>query len=374
MSRVPPVIPTLKPNLLPPPVPQADDTSHFNYPGSDIVLRSRDSYNFPLPKLNIVICSPILRDLIESALNTSDVPNGEEREAPSLPVVEIPKYREIPWEILYRLITFISPATPATPALPSTADKITVPNGEKPLPVVNIPESKEILYSLLTFIFPVTPSLPPTAEKIMELLSVAQKYEMNSVVSHIRGAISRQDPPFLRSETAFHIYFLAQQWGLHHEAVQAARFTLRLPMTIEGLGDRLDFSGMTGAYLYKLWKYHEQVRTELKSALLELRNSGLPDDMKTLMCTSSSYGTIYPQWLHDYVDSIAGTPHLFDLTEFEDVLARHIQTYGASYGVCSCAGMTSQVKRTFWEALTNVVHRTIEKVRRIGVTIHHRDS
>ena len=144
MSIVPPDIPAaLSPNLLRPPVPQApnevvpDETSRFNYPGSDIILRSRDSYNFPLPKLYIIICSPVLRKLIESVSNTSDVPNGEE-----------------------------------------------------PLPVVNIPESKETLYSLLTFIFPVTPALPPTAEKIMELLAVAQKYEMNSVVSHIRGAIS----------------------------------------------------------------------------------------------------------------------------------------------------------------------------------------
>jgi hypothetical protein len=372
MSVVFPKIPALNPNLLPPPVPHADDTSHyFNYPGSDIILRSRDSYNFPLPKFNIVICSPALRELIESASNTSDVPNGEERETPSIPVVERPKYKEIPWEILYRALTFISPATPA---LPSTAEKITVPSGEEPLRVVNIPESKEILYSLLTFILPVTPALPPTAETIMELLAVAQKYEMNSVMSHIRGAISRQDAPFLRSETAFHVYFLAQQYGLHHEAVQAARVTLRLPMTIEGLGDKLDFPGMTGAYLHELWKYHERVRTELISALLEFRNSGLPGDMKTLICSSSSYGSVQPQWLYDYINSIAGTPHLFDLTEFENAWGRHVQAYGASYGVCTCAGITSQVKRTFWEALTVVVHRTLDKVRRVGVAMHHCDS
>ena len=363
----------LNPNLLRSHVPRADDTSRFNYPGSDIVLRSRDSYNFPLPQLNIVICSPVLRNLIESASNTSDVPNGEEREAPSLPIVERPNYRDIPWEILYRLITFISPITPA---LPSTADKITqVPNGEEPLPVVNLPESKEILHSLLTFIFPVTPTLPPTAEKIMELLAVAQKYEMNSVVRHIRGAVSLQDPPFLRSETALHVYFLAQQKGLHQEAVQAARVTLRSPLTIEGLGDKLDFPGMTGAYLHELWKYHEQVRTELKSAVSAFRDSGLPDDVKTLLCTSPYHGTSSPHWLYDYINSVAETPptNLFDLTEFEEVLARHVQSYG-SYGACSCATMPSQVKRTFWEALTAVVQRTLEKVRIIGMTTPHRDS
>ena len=345
----------------------------FNYPGSDIILRSRDSYEFPLPKLYIVLCSPVLRDLIESVPNTSDVPNGEDREAPSLlPVVERPKYSEILWEILYRLLTFISPATPS---LPLTAKKITVPDGEQPLPVVNVPESKETLYCLLTFIFPVTPTLPPTAEKIMELLVVAQKYEMNSVVRHIRGAISLQDPPFLRSETALHVYFLAQQKVLHQDAVQAARVTLRSPLTIEGLGDKLDFPGMTGAYLHELWKYHEQVRTELKSAVSEFRNSGLPDDVKALLCTSPYHSTSSPHWLYDYINSVAETPltNLFDLTEFEEVLARHVQSY-RSYGTCSCATMPSQIKRSFWEALTAVVQRALEKVRIIGVTTPHRDS
>ena len=330
MSILPPEIPILNPNLLPPPVHQApnevvpEETSHFKYPGSDIVLRSRDSHNFPLPKLNVVIYSPVLRKLIESVSNSHGVPTGKEH-----------------------------------------------------LPVVDIPESKEILYSLLTYIFPVTPTLPPTAEKIMELLAVAQKYEMNSVMSHIRGAVALQDPPFLRLETAFHIYFLAQQYGLHREAVQAARVTLRFPMTIEDLGDKLYFAGTTGAYLYELWKYHEQVRSKLKSALLEFRNSGLPDVVKTLMCASPyyNYGTTPPQWLYDYMHSIAGTPHLFDLTEFEDVRSRHVQSrLVISYGACSCSTMSSQVKRTFWEALTAVVHRTLEKVAKIGATTSHRDS
>jgi hypothetical protein len=322
MSTVPPEVPALNPNLLPPPVPQPDETSKFNYPGSDIILRSQDSHNFPLPKIVIVICSPVLRDLIESVSNTSDVPNGEEH-----------------------------------------------------LPVVNIPESKETLYHLLTFIFPITPVLPPTAEKIMELLAVAQKYKMNSVMSHIRGAISRQDPPFLRSETAFQVYFLAQQYGLHQEAVQAARVTLRFPtrMTIEGLEDKLDFPGMTGAHLYELWKYHEQVRTELKWAVLEFRNSGLPDDVKSLMCTSSYHGTSSSQWLYDYINSIVETPDLFDLSEFESAWARHVHSHAYGCGPCSCVTIPSQVKRSFWVALTAVIDRAIEKVCGIG-TRSHRDS
>ena len=302
----------------------SDETLHFDYPGSDIVLRSSDSHNFRLPKLYIVICSPVLRILIQDISKTSDAPNGEEQE---------------------------------------------------PLPVVKLPEIKTTLYSLLTFIFPVTPVLPPTAEKIMELLAVAQKYQMDSVVGHIRGAISRQDPPFIRPETALHVYFLAQHHGLHQEAVQAARVTLRFPMTIEGLEDKLEFPGMTGAYLHELWKYHERVRTDLKSAVLEFRSSGLPDDVKILQCRGPrTYGATFPPWLNDYVHSIAGAPHLFDLIEFEYARGRHIQAQTYNSSACSCANFPIQVMRTFWDALTAVVHRTIEMVRRIGVTRLHRDN
>ena len=210
----------------------SDETLHFNYPGSNIVLRSCDSHDFRMPKFYITICSPVLRMLIRSVLNTSDVPNGEQPE---------------------------------------------------PLPVVELPESKATLYNLLTFVFPVTPILPSTTEKVMELLAVAQKYQMDSVLSRIR-TIARQDPPFIRPETAFHVYFLAQEHELQHEVVQAARVTLRLSMTIEDLGDKLEFPGMTGVYLYELWKYHRRYRTDLKLVLSEFRNIGLPNDVKNLRC------------------------------------------------------------------------------------------
>ncbi|KAF8262673.1 hypothetical protein EI94DRAFT_663142 [Lactarius quietus] len=87
-----------------------------------------------------------------------------------------------------------------------------------PLPEVQLSESSTILSSLLTFIFPETPILPSTLEETMELLSVAQKYEMSSVLTHIRGALSRQRPPSINSENAFLAYSLAQEHELREEA------------------------------------------------------------------------------------------------------------------------------------------------------------
>ncbi|KAF8263766.1 hypothetical protein EI94DRAFT_1806748 [Lactarius quietus] len=282
----------MDPPVLPPPPNEvaSDETLHFDYPGVDIVLRSLDSYKFHVPKLYIVNTSPVLRKLIEDIPTTSDVPNCELE-------------------------------------------------GPEPLPVVQLPESKVTLYNLLTFIFPVLPILPSTPEKIMELLGVAQKYQMDWVLSHIRGIIARKDPPFIRPETAFHIYFLAQEHELHQEALQAARVTLRLPMVIGDLGDKLDFPGNTGVYLHELWMYHERVRTELGSGILEFRNSGLrAQDMNVLRCNyANSYSRL--RWLDNYLDSIAGAPHLIDLIEFENV----------------------QLRRAFCQAVTAVFHETIEK-------------
>ena len=298
----------------------AIEETSFNYPGSDIALRSCDSRDFPLPKLYILICSPVLGNLIRSVSTASNIPNGD------------------------------------------------VP---EPLPVVKLPESGTTLYNLLTFIFPVDPILPSTTEKIMELLAVAQKYQMNSISTHIRGIIARKDPPFIRPETAHGIYLLAQMYELHEEAIQAARVTLRLPMVIQDLKDKLDFPGLTGAYLHELWKYHQRVRSDLKSGVLEFRNSGLPDDVKRLCCQNFLFHTSPikspMRWLDKYIESIADAPHLFDPVAFEDDRVRHVEEIVAlSSKTCSCVDISNELRSAFWKALTTFVHTTIENVCRAG--------
>jgi hypothetical protein len=325
MSTDPIDPPVLEPST--PAVVAPEETLYFDFPGSDIVLRSSDSHNFHVPKLYIINSSPVLRELIRTISNTSGVANSEEPE---------------------------------------------------PLPVVELPERGAILHSLLTFIFPVVSILPSTSEDIMELLAVAQKYQMGSALSHIRNTIgARKDPPFIHPETAYHIYFLAQKQGLLHEAVQAAQVTLRLPMVIEELGDKLEFSDTTGAYLYELWKYHERVRTDLKSGLPEFRNSRLPESVKALLCATPypHSSKSFPQWLNNYIESIAEAPHLFSLSEFENAWARHIKGIAASYSsyssysnsrTCPCVDISSHLRRAFWEALTAFVDGAIERVRKAG--------
>jgi hypothetical protein len=297
----------------------SEEASHFDYPVSDIVLHSCDAHSFHVSKLYIVNSSPVLRELIlRSVSDTSGVPSGEEQAA---------------------------------------------------FPVVKLPENGAALHSLLTFIFPVVSILPSTSEDIMELLAVAQKYQMDSVLSHIRGSIAEKDPPFLCPETAFDIYFLARKYELHQEAVQAARVTLRLSMVIEDLGDMLDFPGMTGDYLYELWKFHERVRADLKSGVPEFRKSGLPRDVKRLRCQISLSEESSLRWLDKYIESIAQAPHLLDPIVFESDWVRHIKEATVRGKPCTCMDISSQVRRAFWKALTAFVHKTIKMVRRAGASV-----
>jgi hypothetical protein len=282
----------------------------FKYPGADIILRSHDSHHFLVPKSFIVNNSPILDELIRKALG---------------PLTDIQE--------------------PAS------------------LPVVELPESGATLHSLLTFLFPVTPLVPSTTENAMELLSVAQRYQMDSVLAHIRLSISRQSPPSTQRGAALHMYSLAQRYGLRQEALQAARAILKYPMNIEDLEDKLD--GMPGASLYELWKYFEEVRSFLASDIKEFRTSGARGTLTGLHCADSGSSQI-PRWLDDYIASIGDTPHLFDLIEFNIALARHMRENGR-YQDCACMSISSQTMRSFWEALASVVDSSFEAVSIIGV-------
>jgi len=148
----------------------------LDYPGADIILRSQDSHHLRVPKIFIIHNSPVLDELVRQTLESLDSPGDA--------------------------------------------------NVEAPLPVVQLPESGKILHYLFTFILPLFPTIPPTHEETMELLSVAQKYQMDTVLVHIRS-IARQNPLPTQLEPALHIYALAQKYGLRSEALQTARTILK---------------------------------------------------------------------------------------------------------------------------------------------------
>ncbi|KAH9174332.1 hypothetical protein EDB89DRAFT_2067639 [Lactarius sanguifluus] len=279
----------------------------FDYPDADVVLRSRDSQTFRVLKLYIINSSSVLGELIKVQSDTPDTADSE--------------------------------------------------STQTQLPEVHLPVSSAILSSLLTFIFPVNTVLPSTLEENMELLSVAHKYEMSSVLSYIRGSLALQDPPFITPENAFLAYSLAQRYGLYKEATQAARLTLKFVLTIETLEDKLAM--MPGAYLHELWKYHQRVQAHFKS---DLPSSGAGAVLKDVNC-SRTQGADTPRWLELYIQSIIENPSRFDPIEFQMALARHTSTGGNGPRLrrCSCVLIPVEKMRAFWTTLAATAHRCMEK-------------
>ena len=277
----------------------------FDYPCADIVLRSHDSHHFRVPRTPVINASPVLGGLIQ---RNSDSPDST--------------------------------------------------NADSSLPVVPLPESGEILHCLLTFIFLVAPRIPPTHEETMELLFVAQMYQMGTVLLHIRGSIAQQYPPPTDLEPALRVYSLAQKYGLRREALQTARTILGYPMTIENFDNKLD--SMPGASLYELWKYHERVRAILGPDLTEFRTSGARGTVTGFRCEEYSSSHI-PQWVDQYIESIGNAPNLLDLIEFNIAMARHIKRAKGGKRSCECASVSRQTICDFWAVLASIVRGSFEK-------------
>ena len=295
----------------------------FDYPGADVILRSQDAYQFRVPKIYIANSSLILGDLIQRTLDPPRDPNAE--------------------------------ASPAS------------------LPVVQLPESGEILRCLLTFIFPVTPHIPSTPEDIMKLLSVAQKYQTGTALTHIRECVAQQNSLLLPTaatglESALKVlnsYALAQMYGLRPEALQAAKAILlkRSMVTIEDFDNKLDV--MSGACLFELLKYHERVRAILALDLTEFMVSCGRGTITGLRCDEYNSDNRVPRWIDQYISSIQKAPNFFDLVEFNSAMVRHVRN--GDVVLCECVSIPSQTIREFWEALADVVHGSFEKVSLVDI-------
>jgi len=237
------------------------------------------------------------------------------------------------------------------PIRPSSPTASTTPS----LPSVQLSDSGAILSSLLSFILPMPYVLPSTIEQTMLLLSAAQKYQMEFIMSSIRAVIALQNPPFIRQETALRVYSLAQTHGFRQEALHAARATLTFSFTLEDLEDEIGATPLVD--LHGLWKYHHRLQTYLEDDLTAFRTTAIPSEMTDQLCSG---GTL--TWLREYIESIMESPALFDITEFHMSLLRHARASRHEYDECECANIPSRAIRAFWMALTNVVHDCMSRV------------
>ena len=305
-----------------PPIPSTSDDKPpktlVDHPEADITFRSCDSQEFRVPKLYMIDSSPVLAKLIQA---TSD---------------------------------------PSPLTISSSPDNETT----LPLPVVQLSINSGLLSALLTFIFHMVPDLPPTPEGKMELLSVAQKYEMVSVLARIRGCIALQDPPLICAENAFHAYSLAWKYGLRQEAAQAAKFTLTFTLDLEYLELMPDVP--QGVYFHELWKYHQSVQSNLLSNVEHFKGSAAGGTLTDLLCVSLNQWRI-PEWLDGYLISVAKTPSRYDCMVFHAALASHV---GATR-CFACRLIRPRTMHAIWTALTIFVNENMVKASVINMNLSH---
>ncbi|KAH9058188.1 hypothetical protein EDB87DRAFT_1832636 [Lactarius vividus] len=295
-------------------------------PRADIILRSSDSHDFLVQKLYVVDSSPVLGKQIMAATCHNIGPDSE--------------------------ATSVDGETNVTLLQ---------------VPVVPVAENHTIISSLLTFMFPVSPILLPTIEQILELLSVAEKYKMTTVLIRIRDCAFRRDPPFICPENALHVYCLASNYGLLKEMLEAAAVTLKSPMTIEDLEDKLDTITMPGITLYKLWKYRRRVSDNLFMSLITAEEF-FSSEIYRILCDADlacvelcDYGEHrgIPLWLDLYLDSITEDHVCIDLTAFHLTLSSHVSPTGSSCNFCT--SIPQKTIREFWTALTALVRECTRK-------------
>jgi len=194
----------------------------------------------------------------------------------------------------------------------------------------------------------------------MELLSVAQKYEMGSVLARVRHDIAGDYPPPTRLEPTIYVYSLAEKYGLRPEAFQAARTIAKYPMTIENLDNMSQV--LPCSCLYQLWKYHERVRAVLALDLRNFRTARALDILRGFLC----FGGL-PNWLQEYIFTVGIAPDRFDVAEFSLAMARHYSDSSTGKLGCNCGSIPSQKLCDVWEALASVIHGSFEKVSVVGV-------
>ncbi|KAH9174350.1 hypothetical protein EDB89DRAFT_1952399 [Lactarius sanguifluus] len=264
---------------------------------------------------------------------------------------------------------YIAKLSPVLGALFHDASNSTVhANTDALLPTVQLSESGATLIRLINLIFPFSITLPPTSaiEETMELLSAAQKYEMSSVLAHIRFCLAQRDPPFIRKDNAFRAYSLAQKYGLRQEAVKSAKLTLELSLTLRDLEGRFDI--MPGAYLHELWTFHEIFRKYAVSDVRDFEVSSASSMLKGLKCTSRGPFGI-PSWLDCYIVSAICTFFPRDFIEYQKVWVRHVEDTRCPY----CGEISPEVIRTIWTDI-DTVFRGIVKKAEVGLIVLGGDS
>ena len=134
-------------------------------------------------------------------------------------------------------------------------------------------------------------------------------------------------------------------------------------MTLQDFGDKLKFPGMTGAYLHELWKLPQassnqsQISpSDLSRHLANLNVETLVFSVNDLHCVAPS--NYNPSFWNGLMITLSSQQKLL-VSSIDNARACHIKEETYRPATCSRADISSWVIRTFWEALTAIICRTI---------------
>ena len=283
---------------------------------ADIIIQSCDSINFRIHKLVLSMSSPFFDDMF------------------SLPQ-------------------------------PSESDQEVVDG----LPVVRLSEDAEVLDCLLTMLYPIPSVIPNSYNKTLMALAASQKYDMDSVQSHIRDSIQGRKLPMPTGAATFRAYAIASIGGLSSEKQTLARLTLDFPMTFEFLCDELPF--FEGWVLHDLIRFRKRCRDSLISCFTLFLNLGNPPFNIWMYCApEGSYmnpTTGYsPLWLTTLFQkrltelNQAFTNPLPNTSNIREEYLSTLQAHITSYRCIACPKVHAMNGDTFCKEMENRLALAIE--------------
>jgi len=208
--------------------------------------------------------------------------------------------------------------------------------------------------------------------KVLYLLAACQKYDMVSAQSFIRAEVSRGGFPAPTGVEAFSAYAIASGKKLIPEMENAARQTLKHPMTSEVLGE--------GLRLFEAWALRDlaSLRKRCRDSLVACFESflklGQPPFNIWTPCTDDSYLTssnkngYSPAWLtelfqkHLHDSREAFSKPLFNPRSIRGEYLSALKTHLNSLNCVSCTKVHSLNGESFCKALEDKLTQALSEV------------
>jgi len=233
--------------------------------------------------------------------------------------------------------------------------------------VIELTENSKTLLHLLSVIYPMDFIVPDTPEDALSLLSVCQKYQMDSTATRIRALIKACTPPLFTAETSFRVYGTASSYHLEEEALLSARLTLERPMTFEVCGEDLRF--LSGADLFRLYGYRNECTKVAKDCVYKRTDHTPPPISSYCSVRIENYDTeelqTKPGWWHGhFLLRIADRPSPKTITD-RPAFERAVASHRTASGCCSCMQIEpdeNRIDNTICAAYEAKLSEVIEQV------------